>query len=174
MNLDGLTPQQMEDALHSAVCNAGFAFTRALWGEQSLTKAWPLTDPELRRCMAQAWLHGQKDTAYRAGFDPDDVVEAFAADRPDHPLWCVFEELQLPDLLAWRPGAHEWMVTAEHKLIALDTELLYMLPRPAEGDVVPVGTPFLPLVMRHDERAGWRVLNFLSDALPEPGWPPRM
>ncbi|MGW3114420.1 hypothetical protein [Streptomyces sp. NPDC001091] len=173
MNFDDLTSQQLEDAIHSAVCNAGFAFTAALWGEQSLTAAWPLMHPDLRRCLTQAWLVGQRDHARALGYDPDEVVEAFAEPVPRHALFCVFEALQLPDLLAMCPGADQWMVTAEYKLVALDTELLYMIPPPAEGDVVPEGTAFLPLVMRHDE-AGWRVLNFFGEVVPEPGWPPRL
>jgi len=174
MNLEDLTPQDREDAAHAAVCTAGFAFTQAVWGDRSLTKAWPLIDPTLRRCMAQAWLHGQEETALQVGFEPDDVVEAFAEERPEHPLWCVFENLQLPDLLEWMPGVHEWMVTARHIVLDLDVELLYMLPRPDEGDVVPEGSPFLPLVMRYDQAAGWQVLNFVSEAMPAPGWPPQM
>lgn len=174
MNLDDLTPEQLEDAAHAAVCNAGFAFTQALWGAQSLTKAWPLMDPVLRRCLAQAWLNGQQEHARGLGMDPDDIVEAFTAERPEHPLWCVFEELQLPDLLAWKPGAHEWGVTARHIVLGLDVELIYMLPRPAEGDMVDDLSVFLPLVMSYDRAAGWRVLNFFSEQLPEPGWPPRV
>lgn len=174
MNLDDLTPQQLEDAAHAAVCNAGFAFTEALWGERSLSKAWPHLDPTLRRCMTQAWLHGQKERARAVGFDPDDVVEAFAVDQPTHPLWCVFEELQLPDLLEWKPGAHEWVATARHIVLDLDVELVYMVPRPAEGDIATDWSTFLPLVMRYDPAAGWRVLNFLSEGRPEPGWPPKL
>lgn len=173
MSLDGLSPEQVEDAAHTAVHTVAFAFTEAVWGVQSLAKAWPLTDPVLRRCMAQAWLYGQEGHAHDAGFDPDDVVEAFAADQPEHPLWEVFEELQLPSLLEWKPGAHEWAVTARPNPVALDVELIYMVP-PTEDGVVSDTSVFLPLVMRYDAVAGWRVLNFLSDGRPEPGWPPRL
>lgn len=162
-----------EDGAHNAVRAAGFAFTEALWGGQSLIKAWPLLDPELRRCMAQAWLYGQEGMARRVGFEPDDVVEAFTADQPEHPLWCVFEELQLPDLLEWKPGVHEWAVTAHSNPVALDVELIYMVP-PTEDGIVSDTSVYLPLVMRYDPVAGWRVLNFLSDGRPEPGWPPRL
>lgn len=174
MNLGDLTPQQLEDAMHAAVCTAGFAFTDAVWGEGSLTAAWRLVDPLLRRCWAQAWLQDQRDTARANGFDPGEVVEAFAAERPDHPLWCVFEQLQLEALHEWRQDVHEWGVTAEHKLIGLDIELLYMLPRPEHGDVVPEGSPNVPLLMRYDAEAGWRVLNCVSEEIPVPGWPPRL
>lgn len=174
MNLDDLTPQQLEDAMHSAVCNAGFAFTQAVWGDRSITGAWPHVDPLLRRCWAQAWLKDQRDHTRALRFDPDEVVEAFTDEQPDHPLWPVFEELQLELLHGWRRGVHEWGVTAEHKLIGLDLELLYMLPRPESGDVVAEGSPFLPLLMRYDKAAGWRVLNFLSEQVPEPGWPPSL
>ncbi|MFJ4201549.1 hypothetical protein ACIP2Y_18200 [Streptomyces sviceus] len=153
MDLDDLTPEQREDVAHAAVCSAGFAFTQALWGERSLTLAWPVMDPVLRRCLAQAWLHGQQDHARRMGMDPDDIVEAFAADRPEHPLWCVFEELQLPDLLAWKLGAHEWCATARHHPLALDVELLYMVP-PTEDGLVSDVSVFLPLVMSYDQGGG--------------------
>lgn len=174
MGLDDHTPQQLEDAIHWAVCEAGIAFTQAVWGERSITAAWPHVDPLLRRCWAQAWLKDQRDQAVAAGFDPDDVVEAFTADKPDHPLWCVFEELQLPVLLDWAPGLHEWGSSARHIVVGLDIELLYLMPHPDEGDVVAVGTQRQPMLMSYDEQAGWRVLNFLSEQIPVPGWPPQL
>lgn len=174
MNLEDLTPQQLEDAAHSVVCNVGFAFTQAVWGDHSLTEAWPHVDPLLRRCWAQGWLKDQRQTARAQGFDPDEIVEAFTTEQPHHPLWCVFEQLQLEELHGWRQGVHEWVVSAEHKLIGVDLELLYMLPRPEQGDVVAEGTPFVPLLMSYDREAGWRVLNFISEQVPVPGWPPQM
>ena len=160
--------------MHSAICNAGFAFTRAVWGDRSITAAWPHVDPLLRRCWAQAWLQDQRDHTRSLGFDPDEVVEAFTEEQPDHPLWGIFEELQLELLHGWGQGVHEWGVTARHIVVGLDLEQLYMMPRPDEGDVVPADAPFLPLLMRYDQEAGWRVLNFVSEQIPEPGWPPNL
>lgn len=173
MNLDDLTPQQLEDATHSAVCNAGFAFTQAVWGDRSITEAWPHVDPLLRRCWAQAWLQDQRDAVRADGYDPDAVVEAFTAEQPEHPLWPVFEGLQLAVLLHWAQGVHEWGASARHIVVGLDLELLYMLPKPAEGDVAS-GEVRMPLLMSYDESVGWRVLNFLSEQPPVPGWPPQM
>jgi hypothetical protein len=171
---DDLTAEQVDDAMHTAVRDAGMAFARALWGERSFTPAWPHLDPVLRRCLAQTWLLGQEDLVRREGFEPDDVVEAFAVDQPEHPLWAVFEELQLPDLLAWWPGADAWLPTTKYTVLDLDVESFYLVPPPAEGEAVPEDSPFLLLVMRYDREAGWRVLNFFSEAMPVPGWPPRM
>ncbi|MFD4788886.1 hypothetical protein ACFWN1_17885 [Streptomyces sp. NPDC058459] len=163
------------DALaHWPVCEAGYGFTRAVWRDVSLTAAWPHVDPLLRRCWAQTWLQDQRDVAREDGYDPDDVVEAFTADRPVHSLWPVFEEVQLASLHGWVQGVHEWGPTAEHKPVGLDLELVYMVPRPASGNVVPEGGAWMPLLMRYDPVAGWRVLNFLAEIVPEPGWPPRL
>lgn len=52
-------------------------------------------------------------------------------------------------------------------------ELLYMLPKPAEGDVAS-GEVRMPLLLSYDESVDWRVLNFLSEQPPVPGWPPQM
>lgn len=174
MNLDDLTPQDLEDAMHYPVAKAGSAFTQAIWGDQNITGAWPLVDPLLRRCWAQAWLKDQREHTQAVGFDPDEVVEAFTVDEPDHPLWCVFEELQLDVLLKWRQGVHEWGMTARHIVVGLDIELLYALPRSTAALVVPEGSPYVPLLMRYDQDAGWRVLNFLSEQVPVPGWPPQL
>ncbi|KAB1149230.1 hypothetical protein F7R91_05585 [Streptomyces luteolifulvus] len=174
MNLGDLTPQQLEDAMHSVLCNAGFAFTSAIWRDRSMTAAWPHVDPVLRRCWAQGWLHDQRGRARELGFEPDEVVEAFTEEEPQHSLWSVFEDLQVRALLEWKPGVHEWWATARHIVAGLDLEMLYMMPKPAEGDIAAADSPFLQLLMRYDQAAGWRVLNFLSEEIPVPGWPPRL
>ncbi|WP_019072398.1 hypothetical protein [Streptomyces hokutonensis] len=174
MSLDGITPQALDDFLHWPVCQAGYVFTQAVWGDHSLTDAWPLVDPLFRRCWAQGWLQDQRDLTRACGFDPDEVVEAFTAECPEHPLWPEFERLQLEALHGWKQDVHEWGATAEHKLVGVDLELLYMLPRPESGNVVAEGSPFVPLLMRYDVEAGWRVLNCVSEHVPVPGWPPQL
>jgi hypothetical protein len=170
-----MSPQDQEDAAHFAVCEAGYHFVHAVWGARNLSRAWPHVDPLLRRCWAQAWLNGQQDKARGDGFEPAGVVDAFTAEKPEHPLWRIFTGLQTDLLLERCPkDVADWSLTARHILVAPDVELLRLLPPPAQGDVAAVGTQFMPLVMRYEPGPGWRVLNFTSENIPVPGWPPTM
>lgn len=161
-------------AAHAEVVEGVFAFAEPFWGRRDLRAAWPHTDPDLRRCWAQQWLTPVRERVRRDGFRPGEVVEAFAEDEPDHPLFPVFEELQMPRLLGAGP-VHTWGTTFGHRLVAPDVELVHLMPVPDDGSVrvlrpgeAFVGMPFL-MSLREGR---WRVLNFFSERLPEPGWPP--
>lgn len=108
------------------------------------------------------------------GYDRDDVVEAFAADEPDHPLWASFAKAQARG--ATLPVDREtWGIKVNPETVALDVELLRLLPKPASGVVLPGETyAAVPLLMRYEVGPGWRVLNFVSENIPEAGWPPAM
>ncbi|WP_455361992.1 hypothetical protein [Streptomyces sp. SYSU K21746] len=130
--------------------------------------------PAVRLCWAQAWLHPMLDKARGDGYDPDAVVEAFTADRPDHELWDAFARTQLrgADSAVQRDT---WGMKVNPDIVAPDVELVQFTPIPASGVIQP-GERYemVPLLMRYEEGPGWRILNFVSEAIPVPGWPPSM
>jgi hypothetical protein len=173
--LDDVDEQAREDEAHGAVVMAGLAFVHGVWRWRDLLAAWGFVDPLLRRCWAQAWLYPIADAVRACGEDPDAVVEAFTADRPAHRLWKRFAREQMRHLLrAYPKDLIEWAPTARHILVGPDLEMLYLLPVPAEGDIVEDVRENLPLLMRFDPAFGWRVLSFVGESVPVPGWPPAL
>lgn len=168
-----LDQQDAEDEAHGAVVLGGLAFVHGVWRWRDLLAAWRFVDPLLRRCWAQAWLYPVRDAMEARGDDPDAVVEAFTADQPTHALWKKFARDQMRHLLRTYPNdLIEWAPTARHILVGIDLEMLYLLPAPAEGDIVEDVSVRLPLLMRFDPSFGWRVLSFVGEDVPVPGWPP--
>jgi len=112
--------------------------------------AWPAVDPLLRTCWAQLWAEPLWARMQADGFRPDDVIAALTEESP----------------------LRTWGASGNHRLIAPDIELTYLTPH--QGPIPPggqfIGTPFL---MRYSDDA-WRVLNFFSERLPQPGWPPQL
>ncbi|MEU2712950.1 hypothetical protein [Streptomyces sp. NPDC007205] len=50
--------------------------------------------------------------------------------------------------------------------------LVRLLPKPASGQIeVDEHYVSVPLLMQYSEGPGWRVLNFVSEQIPVPGWP---
>lgn len=152
------------------------AFADLYWGRRDIEAAWLLTDPLLRRCWGQAWLLPMRDKARSEGFDPDDVIEAFTADEPQHELWAHFVRAQSrvrPD--EPRIDVRAWGVKVNPDPVGLDLELVRYLPTPASGVIQPEELYVaMPLLMRYTEGAGWRMLNFSGEVVPTPGWPPTM
>src|SRR5438067_9429443 len=57
--------------------------------------AWTMTDARLRLARAQAWIWNNRKDADIAAHSRDELAEALAPDRPDHPLP---EDLAAPEL----------------------------------------------------------------------------
>ncbi len=132
--------------------------------------AWPAVDPLLRLCWAQMWAEPFRATLASYGFDPDQVVDAFTAENPTHPLWPQFEDASLK-LTDFGPNVHTWSVTSGLRIIAPDVELVGLAPI---AGIKPGDSAFvIPFVMRFSE-SRWRVLNFFGERIPEPGWPPTL
>lgn len=142
-----------------------------VWGEQDLRTAWHLTDPEFRTCLAQRWILDNEQEFASSAWERDEVVSAFEADAPDHELWHHFERVhlrgwrQLGDLTQFGTG------TAT-RVVALDVEEVLLFP-PEVTELQPgEESPAVPILLRHTPEVGWRVLNFGSEVVPQPGWPP--
>jgi hypothetical protein len=175
--------QQMDpvsdDEFEAMVANAparkaALDFATAHWVERDMRATWRLTHPTLRRCWTQAWLMPNLDTARGEEYDPDEIVEAFAEDEVDHPLWEPFA--RAAERRATLPASQAtWGVNANPVVVAPDVLLVRYLPVPDSGVIQP-GELYasVPLVVQYEEGAGWRLLNFVSEQIPEPGWPPRL
>lgn len=161
-------------AAQAPIVNAAWKFIGAYWIDGDMRAVWAATHPTLRRCWAQAWLTPMRQMARADGLDPDEVVEAFAADEVDHPLWEPFQRATIQG--ANLPVTREaWGIKVNPEYPAPNLALLRLLPTPADGAIRPDEHYMsVPLLMQFDEGAGWRLLNFVSEQVPVPGWPPRM
>jgi hypothetical protein len=158
----------------AAVAQGAWAFAGAFWVDRDMDAAWLRVDPLLRRCWAQAWLMPLLEQARSDGFDPDEIVESFATSEPDHPLWETFARTQ--ERHANLPVSRDtWGMKVNPEPVAPDVELVRFLPKPDSGVIAPGETyASVPLLMRYEAGAGWRLLNFTSENIPTPGWPPAM
>lgn len=164
--------QQQLRSQHTVVKPAR-EFVRRLWGEGDLRGGWPLVDPLLRTCLAQKWIFDNRTDVERDGWSKDELVDAFVENTPDHPLWHHFERVNVRNFQSQWDDLTQWGTATKTRLRSPDVETVVFLPPGVqvwEADAVHRVYMFL---MRHDETAGWRVLN-LWDFIPEPGWPPRL
>jgi hypothetical protein len=153
---------------------AAFGFLRAVHGGDQ-SGAWGFMHPVLRLCWAQAWVEANRDRLVTGGRDPEVTAYGLASGTAgDQELWehfmgGILEEMQEafpldPDVAG---------IGSNLRVVALDTELLYVHPRPPASGVweSDVFAEAHPLVMNLNE-GRWTVLNWGYDALPIPGFPP--
>lgn len=172
-----MEPDDEDIALYAAqhaITGAAWEFAGAYWADGDMRAAWAATHPTLRRCWAQTWLTPLRAQARADGLDPDEVVEAFTADEVDHPLWEPFARTASrgADLPVTR---ETWGIKVNPDFLAPDLALLRLLPTPSDGVIHP-GEQYVavPLLMRYEDGPGWRLLNFVSEQVPVPGWPPQL
>lgn len=167
-----------DDAVYAAqapVMRAAWAFAGAYWVDHDMRATWRATHPTLRRCWAQAWLMPLLDQARAEGFEPDEVVEAFAADEVDHPLWRPFARTTAKGAAGENVSRETWGVKVNPDFVAPEVMLVRLLPIPDSGVIQPDELyASVPLLMQYDEGPGWRTLNFVSEQIPEPSWPPNL
>lgn len=172
-----MNPEQEDAAALAAqapVMQAAWRFAQAHWVDRDMRATWLATHPTLRRCWTQAWLTPLLEQARSDGHDPDQVVEAFAEDRVDHDLWQPFARTQAKQAAALPVDTETWGTKVNPDFVTPDVILVRLLPIPPDG-VVQAGEQYasVPLLMRYDEGPGWRLLNFVSEQVPVPGWPPQ-
>lgn len=168
----GMTPDDERYAADAPIMRNAWAFAKAYWIDHDMREAWLCTDPLMRRCWVQAWAYPLLAELRGDGYDPEAVVEALIQDEPTHELWKPFACTQLKG--ATLPvDVETWGIKVNPEPVALDVELLRLLPKPASGVIEP-GERYVsqPLLMRFEEGEGWRLLNFVRETLPTPGWPP--
>lgn len=162
------------EAVPQGAIDVVLRFTRLVCRERNLRGAWPLVDSLFRQCWAQNWLYPLRDRAVAEGFDPDDMVAAFMASMPDHPLWEPFEQSQLEQLRSWG-DLDQWSIPM-HRRQVNGVDLVFLVPSAPPGGAIPPGGFVEGIsVLVRETNQGWRILNLSSDhVIPEPGWPPRL
>lgn len=170
-----LSEEDREEILaQTEVTAAAWKFLTSFYGGD-LVSAWEVLDPTLRLCLAQWWTEANRKSFQDAGYSPEKVAIALAQSAPtEHELWEHFERVLLRDLRKAYPlDVASAGIGASPRLIALDTELLYVHPEvPTDGLWKPdEARVAYPLVMRLTDNH-WNVLNWGSDTIPTPGHPP--
>lgn len=133
--------------------------------ERDLRAAWPLTHPDFRADLVQAFVD-----RYRPGTPEDFVVDldlariALSAETTEHVLWPAFEESVLKEMLAWIAGIDfgQAKFAAEPRILSANEELVMLVSTAGErtGAVtVPIGET-LGFVARFEDEGGWFVLRF--------------
>jgi hypothetical protein len=174
-------PHNPETGAQRPALGAAHTFLQSAVRDGDLLRAWPHVDPILRTCWAQHWLHANQIQLRTDGYDRDEVVQQFAAEAPEHPLWTHFRRITVRSL---RASVHHsigdspenWEIGAATRVLAADTELLYVHDTATLPDGVwqpDTYSRVVPMVMRFGDNQ-WRVLNVGAETIPEPGWPPRL
>jgi hypothetical protein len=168
--------QQEEVRAQTEVVGAAWEFLTPFYGGD-LAAAWLRVHPSLQLCWSQWWAHANETPMAQAGLVAKDVAQNVATAGPEAEEWTGFARVILRDFRqAWPLDPDVAGIGAAPRVIAPDIELLMVHPEAPEGNVWQPGhaAEVMPLVMAFDAGVGWRVLNFASDLMPEPGWPPRM
>ena len=175
--LDLPEEERAEISAQIPVISAAWSFLTPFYKAGDLAAAWPFADPLLRLCWAQWWLDANRIAIKQNGYDLDEEARALALDDPEaNPLWQHFARVVLRDFRAAYPlNPRTWAIGAHPRVLAPDTEVLYVHREQPEGGVwLPGATSeVVPLVM-HLSAGRWRVLNVGHEHIPEPGWPPTL
>lgn len=154
---------------------AARAWVRAAMDDKDLVTAWPLTDPPLRKVLAQHWiLSHQGEDLVGAPEGWEELAEALAASPCRHPLWDRFATERLARWRQFWPGfsAVTWGVKG-HELPRPDLAVVtFVEPR---GKLMSL-RPGPPLELRRLalRRSGgrWLMAGLDGQTLFRPGWPP--
>ena len=170
-----LPEENREEILAQAeVATAAWKFLTSFYGGD-LVSAWGVMDTTLRLCLAQWWTEANRKSFQAAGHAPEKVAVDLAQSAPmEHELWEDFERVLLRDFRGAYPlDVASAAIGASPRLIALDTELLYVHPDMPTGGIwePDEAKAVYPLVMRLSDNH-WNVLNWGSDTIPAPGHPP--
>jgi hypothetical protein len=142
-----------------------------------LASAWRFTHPILRLCLGQWWVHANEQALRGTGHDIDLTVDQLAqTNGSHHDLWEHFSRVLLRDFRTAYPlDPAQSSIGSTVRMIDLDTELLYVHPDTPLGAVWTPGEEraVYPLVMGLID-GEWMVLNWASDIIPTPGYPPTL
>lgn len=180
---DNFDPAQLDPdereviAAQIPVVSAAWRFIIPALQDEDLAAAWPAVDPCLRMCWAQEWLGLNSADAEAEGYDLAQVADELADEAPTHTLWRHFSRVLLRDILGIvHLDPDTWCIGANARILGVDIELLYLQDKTGlEGDTWQPGMErlVLPIVMRLDDEQ-WRILNYGSETIPTPGWPPTL
>lgn len=162
------------------VLAAAWHFLEPALRDGDLRAAWPAVHSDYRTCMGQNWLHANRQQLSENRYDRNHVLACLVEDDSNHPLWHHFERVMIRSIREVFSNLNddydELGIGTKPRLIAPDVEVLYVhdLGALTGGVWQPGATSYVvPLVMRLQDDQ-WRVLNVGTEAIPEPGWPPRL
>lgn len=170
-----------DDILHdiaaqTAVVSAAWKFLQAFYGGD-LTAAWSVMHPLFRLCLAQWWADANRDSFEATGYSVEKTAEELAQSSPgEHELWSSFARVILRDFRSAFPlDPDRAGIGSTPRVLALDTELLYVHPEPPANGLWQSGASSRAygLVMQLTE-GQWAVMNWGSEAVPSPGYPPTL
>jgi hypothetical protein len=145
--------------------------------KEDLARAWPLVHPQLRLCWVQWWATANEIALWQEGYELVKISPALASSgAKEHPLWADFERVLLRDFRKAYPlDLTTSGIGVAPRVIALDTELLYVHAEIPPGGAWEAGADSLayPMVMQLNDNR-WFVLNWASDVIPTPGYPPTL
>jgi hypothetical protein len=149
---------------------AAQAWVRRLLVHSDLEGAWPQTDPDLRLCLAQAWVWANRTKPSFATVDQQALAAALAEPTPDHPLWPAFAAIQLAELRdVLAIDLESYGVSDLSRPVAPDYEFVHF----AIGTIEPEATAVALIVLLHRTDEGWLVANIGDTSPPLPAWPPQ-
>lgn len=170
----------LDDAAQAAqmpIIGAAASLLKSLYVDADLRAAWPRVHPSLRLCWVQGWAVVNRQALEEHGYALDEVARSMALiDGPAHPLWGDFARVLLRDLKAASPiDLQAASIGTETRVLGIDVELLYVHTATPETCTWEAGAAaeVVPLVMKLTD-GDWQVLNIGSEAVPVPGWPPRL
>lgn len=153
---------------------AARAWVRTVMDERDLEAAWPLTDPPLRKVLAQHWILSSSPDVVGPPEQWEALADRLAASPPVHPLWPQFARERLA---RWREfwqgfSAVTWGVKDRTEFRPGVVVVTFVEPRGKLMTLRP-GPPleFRRLAVRHTPR-GWLLAGVDGSNLFRPGWPP--
>jgi hypothetical protein len=156
------------------VVSAAWLFLRQFYGHD-LAGAWDVMHPTLKLCWSQWWAGSNRNTLEAAGKDVEEVVEQLVQTKNgSHELWEHFSRVVLREFQnAYPLDVARAGISSTPRIIAMDTELLYVHVEVPQGKVIQAGESSVvyPIVLQLSA-ASWMVLNWASDTIPLPGYPP--
>jgi hypothetical protein len=142
---------------------------------QHRSRAWPKTDPNLRLCLAQAFLWANRHHVTVSAYEPEETATALAGVTFDHDLWEAFAETQLQELYdAWAEFfSGHYGVASRPRPVGIDYELVKFVQLEGDAPVVITEPTFVQaqVFLMHQVDGAWLVAGFGVDTPPEPGWP---
>jgi hypothetical protein len=168
--------QRNEILAQEVVVSMAWGFLESFY-EGDFASAWEKANPVFRLCLAQWWAHGNKDKLQASGYDFVTTAEGLALRAPgEHPLWDQFAGVVLRDFRKAYPlDVAAAAIGSAPRPIAIDTELLYVHPEMPEGGLWQADErrEVYSLLMKF-ETSKWTVLNWASERIPTPGYPPSL